>query len=208
MRGLAQGLKRREGRLHVALLARTLDHGAVGDEVRFKALLLHLLHEPWDTFRLAVAGASIDDCIERDHRRLNVPRQHLLKDSPDALHVASPTVALQHGAEDDGVHLVATLLVIQEREHELVATINIAVGDNRLNHAADGDAGRLDVLRAHFLPAPPSTGNILDVAVCFDQAPVGVGAGDGDGLFALQLVQLVGEQGGLPDPHTSLHNRR
>mmetsp|Transcript_53895 Transcript_53895/g.157225 ORF Transcript_53895/g.157225 Transcript_53895/m.157225 type:complete len:482 (+) Transcript_53895:680-2125(+) len=192
---------------HVALLREALDQGAVRDEVRLQAPPPHAGEQLRHPLHLPVPRAGVDHRVVGDHGRLDATRQHLLEDGGHALHVPGAAVTLEHGSKDHGVDLLATLVILKQGGDELVSPVHVAVCDNSLHHAADGDARGLHMLRPHLLPAPPSAGHVLGISVGLDQAPKGVSAGDRHGILALELLQPLRQERGLAHAHAGLHHR-
>mmetsp|Transcript_84337 Transcript_84337/g.273023 ORF Transcript_84337/g.273023 Transcript_84337/m.273023 type:complete len:555 (+) Transcript_84337:473-2137(+) len=196
-----------EGFLNVTHLAVALQHGAVGDQVPLDAMPVHVIQKLGEAVHAAAACASVNHRVVRHDGEVNAPLQHLLVHGPDPVQFLLPREALQHRAVDHRVQRRLALLVLVHLIDELIRSLRVAVVDNRLHHAAQGDAGGPDVPAPHGLPTAPDAIDVPGVAVGLDKAAERVGATDGDGVAALELLQLGGEEVQLADADAGLHDR-
>mmetsp|Transcript_113515 Transcript_113515/g.201269 ORF Transcript_113515/g.201269 Transcript_113515/m.201269 type:complete len:282 (+) Transcript_113515:1260-2105(+) len=91
---------------------------------------------------------------------------------------------------------------------QLIGTLGVPVANHSLNHAAQRDAGRLDVPASHLFPTSPHAVNILCVAIRFDEATECVGSIHCHAIVALQLLELCCQEVWLADAYTCLNHRR
>mmetsp|Transcript_55376 Transcript_55376/g.177647 ORF Transcript_55376/g.177647 Transcript_55376/m.177647 type:complete len:215 (+) Transcript_55376:822-1466(+) len=183
------------------------DHRAVRDDVGRNARLLHVVEHLSDTLHVATSRASVHDRVV-GHHGLHALALHLRIDGPNTLPTLRPREALQHGAIYHGVQGLPALLIFLHLVNELVGTLRVSVADDRLHHAAEGDACGPDVPGPHLLPTPPNPVNVAGCAVGLDEAAESVRTGNCKAVTAAQLLQLAAEELWFADPDTCLHDRR
>mmetsp|Transcript_61416 Transcript_61416/g.143697 ORF Transcript_61416/g.143697 Transcript_61416/m.143697 type:complete len:471 (+) Transcript_61416:912-2324(+) len=184
----------------------TFQHGAVGDDVRLDVGLFHVSQNVRHAIHATAAGAAVKKRVVGDNRKINIALLHFLVDGPDFPGVLLASEALQHRAVDHGVENALAMGILAQLLDEMPRSIWVPVRHHGLDHAADGDAGGLDVARAHLLPAAPDRLHVSGMPVCLDQTAEGVGAIDFD-VTRHELPQLGVQEVRLPDAHAGLHHR-
>mmetsp|Transcript_69333 Transcript_69333/g.180608 ORF Transcript_69333/g.180608 Transcript_69333/m.180608 type:complete len:321 (-) Transcript_69333:629-1591(-) len=102
--------------------------------------------------------------------------------------------AFQHRVVDHGVDEGAQLLLAQHLADQPVAGLRAVVADERLHHAAGGDRGRGDALRAHLGPRAPHPVQVTHVPTGADDAPVRLGAAHPRAALAAQALEELVHQ--------------
>jgi hypothetical protein len=90
---------------------------------------------------------------------------------------------------------------------EFECTLRVAIIHHRLDHATKRYACGFDEPAAHLLPATPNSIHVVSMTIGFDEAAASVTAVDEYALVSFQLLQLLGQQGGLPNANTGFDNR-
>mmetsp|Transcript_4426 Transcript_4426/g.11414 ORF Transcript_4426/g.11414 Transcript_4426/m.11414 type:complete len:881 (+) Transcript_4426:531-3173(+) len=197
-------LQHLERLVQAVLLAVALQHRAVRDDVRLDLLPGHVLQQRRDAAHLAAPGAGVDQRVVCHNGELHLFLQHLLVHGPDAVEALLVGEALEDRAVNHGVHQAAGLRVRDSLADELVAGLDLAVGHQRLHHAAQRDAGRHDVARLHLAPRRPDARKVLHVARGADDAAEGVRALHLDGAAATLGLQLLLQQVAAADADAGL----
>mmetsp|Transcript_63420 Transcript_63420/g.151569 ORF Transcript_63420/g.151569 Transcript_63420/m.151569 type:complete len:277 (+) Transcript_63420:633-1463(+) len=194
-----------EGRSEVASLAVALEHGAVRDDIGLDVGLLHVLDDCWNPIHAAASSTAVQEGIVSDDREINVALLHLLINRPDFGCVLLAREALQHRAVDHRIEDAFAMRILAKLLDQVPGSIWVPVGHHRLDHAANSDAGGLDVTASHLFPAPPHGIHVFGVAVGLDETAKGVRSVDLD-VARHQLPELGVQQVGLADANTGLHH--
>merc|ERR1719181_1783985 len=117
---------------------------------------LHVFHDLWKFVDAARSRTGIDQRVVHDHRHLKSSLAHLLINRPNTVDLFLACEPFEDRTIYNRVEDVATLCILLHLLDQVVGALGISISHDSLNHAAEGDARRLDVAAAHLLPATPN----------------------------------------------------
>mmetsp|Transcript_34673 Transcript_34673/g.104696 ORF Transcript_34673/g.104696 Transcript_34673/m.104696 type:complete len:412 (-) Transcript_34673:1546-2781(-) len=192
--GLLHVLQQLEGPVQTILLAIAFDDGAVRDHVGLDALRGHLLEQRGDAAHVATPGTRVDQRVVGDDGELQPLCLHLFIHRPHPVEALAVRKAFQYRTINDCIDHGSNRGILQLLADELVASVDVTIRRERLDHATDGHARRNDVALPHLAPRIPNFVHFVERTISTDHAAVSVRAFDVQ-IFVRPLpLQVLAEE--------------